>query len=110
MFRPVSFELPALRIDPVGKMKDYRGLFCVVALLLLAPLLFVDYLPMVDVPGHLARIHILRNYDQVPQFREVYEIHGKPVPATFAYRLITAYLPPVWGYPAIFWLRKHDHL
>jgi uncharacterized membrane protein YbhN (UPF0104 family) len=32
------------------------------------------------------------------------------VPTTFAYRLITAYLPPVWGYPAIFWLRKHDHL
>ena len=32
------------------------------------------------------------------------------VPATFAYRLITAYLPPVWGYPAIFWLRKHEYL
>ncbi|EWT01603.1 hypothetical protein N865_09755 [Intrasporangium oryzae NRRL B-24470] len=32
------------------------------------------------------------------------------VPATFAYRLITAYLPPVWGYPAIFWLRKNDYL
>lgn len=35
---------------------------------------------------------------------------SQAVPATFAYRLITAYLPPVWGYPAIFWLRKHDHL
>jgi uncharacterized membrane protein YbhN (UPF0104 family) len=32
------------------------------------------------------------------------------VPATFAYRLITAYLPPVWGYPAIFWLRRNDYL
>jgi uncharacterized membrane protein YbhN (UPF0104 family) len=35
---------------------------------------------------------------------------AQAVPATFAYRLITAYLPPVWGYPAIFWLRRHDHL
>jgi uncharacterized membrane protein YbhN (UPF0104 family) len=32
------------------------------------------------------------------------------VPATFSYRLITAYLPPLWGYPAIIWLRKHGYL
>ena len=32
------------------------------------------------------------------------------VPTTFTYRLITSYLPPVWGYPAIFWLRKHEYL
>lgn len=32
------------------------------------------------------------------------------VPTTFAYRLITAYLPPVGGYPAIFWLRMHEYL
>ncbi|MGW5237845.1 lysylphosphatidylglycerol synthase transmembrane domain-containing protein [Monashia sp. NPDC004114] len=35
---------------------------------------------------------------------------AQAVPATFAYRLITAYLPPVWGYPAIFWLRKREYL
>ena len=35
---------------------------------------------------------------------------AQAVPATFSYRLITAYLPPVWGYPAIFWLRKHEYL
>ncbi len=32
------------------------------------------------------------------------------IPATFSYRLITAYLPPVWGYPAVIWLRRHDYL
>jgi uncharacterized membrane protein YbhN (UPF0104 family) len=36
--------------------------------------------------------------------------YEQAVPTTFAYRLITAYLPPVWGYPAIFWLRRHDYL
>ncbi|MGV1008040.1 MAG: lysylphosphatidylglycerol synthase transmembrane domain-containing protein [Dermatophilaceae bacterium] len=35
---------------------------------------------------------------------------AQAVPTTFAYRLITAYLPPVWGYPAIFWLRRHEYL
>lgn len=60
--------------------KDYRALFLAVTGLLMAPLALVDYLPMVDVPGHLARIHILRNYDQVTQFRQVYEISGKWIP------------------------------
>lgn len=32
------------------------------------------------------------------------------IPATFSYRLITAYLPPVWGWPAMVWLRRHDYL
>jgi uncharacterized membrane protein YbhN (UPF0104 family) len=36
--------------------------------------------------------------------------YEQAVPATFAYRLITAYLPPVWGYPAIFWLRRNEYL
>jgi uncharacterized membrane protein YbhN (UPF0104 family) len=32
------------------------------------------------------------------------------IAATFAYRLITAYLPPIWGWPAMVWLRRADYL
>jgi uncharacterized membrane protein YbhN (UPF0104 family) len=30
--------------------------------------------------------------------------------ATFAYRLLTAYLPPVWGWPTLAWMRRHELL
>ena len=32
------------------------------------------------------------------------------IAATFAYRLITAYLPPIWGWPAMVWLRRNEYL
>lgn len=54
--------------------KDYRGLFVAVVLLLMAPVVLVEYLPMVDIPGHLARIYILQHYEEVPQFQQVYEL------------------------------------
>ena len=60
--------------------KDYRGLFFAVVMFLLAPLALVAFLPMVDVPGHLARIYILQHYDQVPQFQQTYELTGKWLP------------------------------
>ena len=30
--------------------------------------------------------------------------------ATFTSRLFTAYLPPVWGWFALHWLRQHDYV
>jgi hypothetical protein len=60
--------------------RNCRGLFLAVVLLLLVPVALVEYVPMVDLPGHLARVHILRNYDQVPQFRETYALTGKLIP------------------------------
>ncbi len=32
------------------------------------------------------------------------------IAASFAYRLITAYLPPIWGWPAMVWLRRAEYL
>ncbi|HXX90664.1 MAG TPA: lysylphosphatidylglycerol synthase transmembrane domain-containing protein, partial [Acidimicrobiales bacterium] len=32
------------------------------------------------------------------------------VAAVFVQRLFTAYLPPIWGYAALLWLRRHDFL
>ena len=30
--------------------------------------------------------------------------------ATFTHRLLTAYLPPIWGYAALGWLRRNDYV
>jgi uncharacterized membrane protein YbhN (UPF0104 family) len=32
------------------------------------------------------------------------------VAATFTHRLFTAYLPPIWGYAALQWLRRNDYV
>ncbi len=32
------------------------------------------------------------------------------VAATLTARLFTCYLPPVWGYPSLVWLRRRDYL
>ncbi len=35
---------------------------------------------------------------------------GVAVPAVLVYRLVSTYLPPVWGYFCLRWLAKHDYL
>jgi uncharacterized protein (TIRG00374 family) len=32
------------------------------------------------------------------------------VAAAFTHRLFTAYLPPIWGWVALQWLRRHDYV
>jgi len=32
------------------------------------------------------------------------------IAATLLYRLCTTYLPPIWGWAALVWLRRHDEL
>jgi len=32
------------------------------------------------------------------------------VAATLTARLCTAYLPPVWGYPSLVWMRRNEYL
>ena len=32
------------------------------------------------------------------------------IAATLLYRLCTTYLPPIWGWGALLWLRRHDEL
>lgn len=32
------------------------------------------------------------------------------VAATITQRMFTCYLPPIWGYPTLVWMRKHDYL
>jgi uncharacterized protein (TIRG00374 family) len=35
---------------------------------------------------------------------------SEAVAATFVYRLFTAYLPPIWGWFSLAWLRRHDYV
>ncbi len=35
---------------------------------------------------------------------------GPAIAATFTARLFTAYLPPIWGWVSLDWLRKHDYV
>ena len=35
---------------------------------------------------------------------------GPAIAATFIYRMVTAYLPPIWGWVAMLWLRHTDAL
>jgi len=32
------------------------------------------------------------------------------IPAVLISRMCTCCLPPIWGYPSLLWLRKHDYL
>jgi len=32
------------------------------------------------------------------------------VAATITQRMFTCYLPPIWGYPTLAWMRKHEYL
>jgi uncharacterized protein (TIRG00374 family) len=35
---------------------------------------------------------------------------GPAMAATFTHRACTTYLPPIWGWPTLAWLRRHDYL
>lgn len=62
------------------KSGDYSALFIAVTVLLMAPLAFAEYLPMPDLPGHIARLHILLNYYKIPEFQKFYALNLRPVP------------------------------
>ena len=47
---------------------------------LAAPLWLFQYVPLVDYPGHLARMEILSLYDRSPYFQEVYIRDGRLLP------------------------------
>lgn len=46
--------------------------FVAVSAVLIVPLLFVAYPPIHDYPFHLARVHILANLEQIPEFQTWY--------------------------------------
>lgn len=67
-------------MNPDCERARYRGLLCLVTLLLCLPILSVHYVPLVDYPNHLARVHILSSYDDEPAFRERFDRQFEPIP------------------------------
>jgi hypothetical protein len=57
-----------------------RTSFWIVAAALVSPLLPLRYLPLVDLPAHLARLHILHHYAENPAFQQRYQVVHQPVP------------------------------
>ena len=51
-----------------------------VSSLLVMPVLTVTYVPLVDYPNHLARVHILYKYADVPAYQSVYSKGLEPLP------------------------------
>lgn len=48
--------------------------------LLCLPVIFTTYVPLVDLPNHLARAHILHFYEQVPAYQSSYTPAPAPLP------------------------------
>ncbi len=58
----------------------YWLLFVVVVLLLILPIAIVEIPPLIDLPNHAARVHILAQFDTTQHYRETFEIAYAPVP------------------------------
>lgn len=59
---------------------SYRPLLCLTGALLCLPVIFATYVPLVDLPNHLARTHILHFYEQVPVYKAAYAPAPAPLP------------------------------
>ena len=62
------------------KMRLYFVLAALVFLLLCWPIWFVEYVPLVDYPNHLARANILYEYAGNPTYQATYNESFKPLP------------------------------
>jgi hypothetical protein len=52
----------------------WLALVAALCIVLLVPIWFASYPPLLDWPNHLARMYILAKYDSVSQFQEAYEL------------------------------------
>ncbi len=60
--------------------RAYWLFFTLVALVLVFPITIVEIPPLVDLPNHAARVHILANYSSTPAYRETFEVAFSAVP------------------------------
>jgi hypothetical protein len=77
-----------------GDRIRYYLVFTAVVIFLIFPLWPVPILPWTDLGDHMARMYILHHYDDVPVFRQYYEIERLPLP-NLAMDLI---VPPMLGF------------
>src|SRR5580700_4040434 len=73
------FQQPC-NIVPSADRHRYYLLFAAVVIFLILPLWPPAILPWTDLGDHMARVYILHRYDDVPIFRQYYEIERLPLP------------------------------
>src|SRR5215216_6470662 len=78
---------------------QYWLLLCLAGVLLCLPVVFTNYVPLVDYPNHLARAYILHSYDQVPAYRAEYRVALGPLP-NLAVDLVVVVGLSFFGLPA----------
>jgi hypothetical protein len=78
----------------------YYALFATVVALMIFPIWTVSVLPWTDFGDHLARVYILCHYNEVPVFRQYYQIVHLPLPNLAIDLILTPVLAVVDPYPA----------
>src|SRR5271154_5879197 len=80
--RPVLISGPVLTSSVVepGDRVRYYILFAAAVALMIFPVWSVTVMPWSDFGDHMARAYILHHYNEVPVFRQYYEIERLPLP------------------------------
>lgn len=65
---------------PAASARLYWTLMAAVAVVEIAPLFLIRYLPLVDLPNHEARIAILAHYGSNPTMKQFYLVDWRPIP------------------------------
>jgi hypothetical protein len=60
--------------------RQFALLFAIFFIIAAVPVLTVETLPLFDYPNHLARMHILADYDRAPLLRQFYALDWRPIP------------------------------
>jgi hypothetical protein len=67
-------------VEPGVPSRLYWTVMAVVAAVEIAPLFLIEYLPLVDLPNHEARIKILAHYGSNPTMQKFYVVDWRPIP------------------------------
>ncbi len=69
-----------LHLEGLGQQKSYYLLLNILLLLQLCPVWLAAYPAMHDYPNHLARAHILHEYDKSQSYQDTYNRDGRLIP------------------------------
>jgi hypothetical protein len=80
--QPTASLTTAAGPQPLGRLWPKRDIFvdCLITLILSLPFLITPYLPLTDLPNHLARQHILSDWMTSPALQQYYNYKWQLVP------------------------------
>ena len=73
-------DVDAAAESPGVPSRLYWTVMAAVAAVQIAPLFLIEYLPLVDLPNHEARIEILAHYGSNPTMQKFYVVDWRPIP------------------------------